>query len=263
VVEHPETLRTNEPRPAGFGRCRRCPFVELGRPDVCLACAVPGLVGAGPLGAGCPVCGQVTGAHGACANDWCGRVDRWFSLVWAIAPHAGPLRRAIAAYKYHDERMWAQVFARLVVGHLDEHMPWFDEYDVLTGMPSYTGPGAHRRWDHIGLIVTAGARLAEPRWPFEPGLVVKKAETTPMAGLGLRRRRACAEGPLRRALGVPDPARVAGQRVLVVDDVFTEGSTLREVARALMLAGAVEVAGLVLARQPWGGGGVGPSCPGF
>jgi predicted amidophosphoribosyltransferase len=37
----------------------------------------------------------------------------------------------------------------------------------------------------------------------------------------------------------------------VFDDVFTEGSTLREVARALLMAGAEEVAGVVLARQPW------------
>ena len=38
---------------------------------------------------------------------------------------------------------------------------------------------------------------------------------------------------------------------MVIDDVFTEGSTLREVTRALILAGADEVAGLTLARQPW------------
>jgi predicted amidophosphoribosyltransferase len=44
---------------------------------------------------------------------------------------------------------------------------------------------------------------------------------------------------------------VAGSRILVIDDVFTEGSTLREVARALVKAGADEVAGLTLARQPW------------
>jgi predicted amidophosphoribosyltransferase len=147
--------------------------------------------------------------------------------------------------------MWADVFARLIVGYLDDHMPWFDEFDVLTGMPAFTGAAAHRRWDHVGVMAHAAAQLAEPRWEFQLGLVVKTAETAPMAGLGLQRRRACAEGPLRRALAVPDPALVAGRRILVVDDVFTEGSTLREVARALVLAGATEVAGLVLARQPW------------
>jgi predicted amidophosphoribosyltransferase len=199
------------------------------------------------------VCEQAAGPEGGCPNDWCARGDRWFSLVWTVAPHAGALRRAIAAYKYREELAWADVFGRLLVGYLDEHMPWFDDYDLLVGMPAYTGPGSRRRWDHIGLIVEVAARLSGQRWPFERGAVVKRVETAAMAGLGLGRRRACAEGSLRRALAVPDPDRVFGLRVLVVDDVFTEGSTLREVARALTLAGALEVAGLALARQPWGG----------
>jgi predicted amidophosphoribosyltransferase len=83
-------------------------------------------------------------------------------------------------------------------------------------------------------------------------VVIKVAETPAMAGLSLSRRRVCAEGALRHALRVDDGHRVRGARVLVVDDVFTEGSTLREVARALRLAGAEEVAGVALARQPWG-----------
>jgi predicted amidophosphoribosyltransferase len=44
---------------------------------------------------------------------------------------------------------------------------------------------------------------------------------------------------------------VAGARVLVLDDVLTDGSTLREVARVLRRAGAREVAGLILARPAW------------
>jgi predicted amidophosphoribosyltransferase len=143
--------------------------------------------------------------------------------------------------------------ARLLVGYLDDNMPWFDGYDVVTSVPVYTGPGARRSWDHLALILDAASRLAGSRWPFEVGLISKLAETTPMAGLGLGRRRACAEGPLRQSLVVEDSLRVARRRILVVDDVFTEGSTLREVARALLLSGAVEVAGLALARQPWTG----------
>ena len=51
----------------------------------------------------------------------------------------------------------------------------------------------------------------------------------------------------------PDPELVRGKRILVYDDVYTEGLTLREVARALRNAGAVEVSEVVLARQPYGG----------
>jgi predicted amidophosphoribosyltransferase len=161
------------------------------------------------------------------------------------------LRWAIDRYKYGGQADWADVFGRLLLGFLDDHMPWFDEYDLLTAMPAYTGPGARRRWDHVGRITAVAERLAGPRWPFSATVVEKFTETAQMTGRNLAQRRAIAEGSLRRALRVGLPGQVAGARILVVDDVFTEGSTMREVARALVRAGAEEVAGIALARQPW------------
>jgi predicted amidophosphoribosyltransferase len=49
-----------------------------------------------------------------------------------------------------------------------------------------------------------------------------------------------------------DPTAVVGQRIIVIDDVFTTGNTLNAVARRLREAGAAAVAGITLARQPWG-----------
>jgi predicted amidophosphoribosyltransferase len=197
------------------------------------------------------VCEQTLGPDGSCANDWCGRADRWFSLVFSIGPRSGSLRRAISRYKYRDEVDWADVFGRLLIGFLDDRMPWFDEYDFLLGMPCYTGPAARRSWDPVRRVAAVAERLAGPRWPFLHGVVEKRRETPAMAGRTLVGRRTVAEGPLRSALRVVTPRQVAGARILVFDDVFTEGSTLREVARALVMAGAEEVAGVVLARQPW------------
>jgi predicted amidophosphoribosyltransferase len=72
-----------------------------------------------------------------------------------------------------------------------------------------------------------------------------------MTGLTYRERRVNAEGSLRAALSVPDPARTKGKTIAVVDDVFTGGLTLREVARALRLqGGAAVVLGVTLTRQP-------------
>jgi predicted amidophosphoribosyltransferase len=237
------------PAAAGFPGCRRCPYLQTGDPSICLECCVSRFPAPPPRR--CPVCDQALPSPEPCANDWCGRADRWFSVVWSVGPHAGDWRRVLAGYKYRAETGWAPVLGRVLFGYLDEHMPWFDDYDLLVPMPAYGGPGARRHWDPVGEIVTMAAQSAGPSWDFASDLVVKDRETAALVGLSRPARRACAEGPLRRALRVPDSAAVAGGRLLVIDDVFTEGSTLREVARALVQAGAREVAGLTLARHPW------------
>jgi predicted amidophosphoribosyltransferase len=242
------TTMAVDPAPLGFPACGRCIWNRRDDPAVCLACAVEP---APRTTQRCPVCEQAVRRGEACANHWCGRADRHFSQIWSLSRHAGPLRWAIGRYKYRGERGWADVFARLLLGYLDDRMPWFDHYDLLVPMPAYTGSGARRAWDHLGLVGAGLVRLGGWRWPVATGVVVKTAETPAVAGMSLARRRACAEGPLRRALAVPDAEVARGARVLVLDDVFTEGSTLREVARALVRAGALEVAGLVLARQGW------------
>ena len=165
----------------------------------------------------------------------------------------GPMRSAIDGYKYQGGLGWAGIFGRILVGFLSEHRDEFVGYDLITPSPSYVGPGATRAFDHTRRIVEA-AQIEEPiAWPFAFDLIVKSAVTPAMVPNRWQQRRDIAEGQLRPALTVPDAAAVAGTRILIVDDVFTEGLTIREVARALRCAGASEVSEIVLAREPWKG----------
>lgn len=200
------------------------------------------------------MCGQAGAdpeGEGSCPNRWCRRPDRVFSVAFSVGVHQASLRWAIARYKYRGERGLAAVFAAAVASYLDARPTWFEEFDLLTAVPAYLGPGGRRSWDPVGTILAAlPARLGE-RWSVSPRAVTKVSETPGMAGRSWAQRQELARGPLRASLCVPDPALVAGRQVLVLDDVLTEGSTLREVARALRRAGATDVAGLVLARPPW------------
>lgn len=158
---------------------------------------------------------------------------------------------AISRYKYGGDLRLAGVFAGMIARYVQSHPTWFEEFDVVTSVPTYIGPGARRDWDPMDAIVGAMADRLRGRWQVARRAVEKTAETPAMAGLSWAGRQAVARTALRPSLRVPDQSVVAGRQVVVVDDVLTDGSTLREVALALRRAGATDVAGLVLARLPW------------
>jgi predicted amidophosphoribosyltransferase len=68
--------------------------------------------------------------------------------------------------------------------------------------------------------------------------------TPPQVGRGREERPANVRG----AFSVRHPERIEGRRILLIDDVFTTGSTLAECSRTLLKSKAQAVAVLTLAR---------------
>lgn len=190
-----------------------------------------------------------------CGNSMCNDPDRQFGWNYAVAMKGGQLEQAIWAYKRGEHQaVWASIFARVLVGFLQQRATGFRVFDLIIASPTWVGERG-RTFDHTREIIAAAAREA-PAWPFDlddPPAIIRTAWVSSMRSTsGLAGRRALAQGPLRAALHVPRPRRVAGRSILVFDDVFTDGQTLNEVARCLLGAGAAEVCGVTLARQPWG-----------
>jgi len=241
--------------PLGFAECRNCAYRQTGTAPICFACAAENTEA--PPAQSCEVCDLPREAGEPCGNPLCSWDHRYFERVRAISMRTGQMQRAISRYKYDGKRGWRAIFGRILVGYLGEHSQHFEGYDAILPSPTFVGPGAERDFDHTRLIVEA-AEVEEPlAWPFEYDMVVKEAKTERFASRGggkpWSERKEIAEGPLRQALRVPDKSRVAGKRILVFDDVFTEGFTIREVAKVLIEADAAEVSEVVLARQPFRG----------
>lgn len=132
------------------------------------------------------------------------------------------------------------------------------ERSQIVPNPSYEPPGHHLWTQPIGHaeFVVDMARVYDPAplWPWDDPAdpaIVKTGPTESNAGRGLAHRLRNARA-LRQLLEVRHLGRVADGRVLIYDDVFTSGSTINEVARALLQAGAKHVGCVVLARQMWG-----------
>lgn len=240
------------PDPAGFGRCGVCPYRETGPPVICASCAEASFEGL--AAERCEVCDRPLSSETACKNRLCRSAERAFERNYAIAMRSGPLERAINRYKYEGKREWAYIFARVLIGKLEWGYEVFRHFDLIVASPCYTGVGATRDWSHTQLVLDRAAEAATG-WPFDvvvPPAIAKLGPTPQMMGKKWHQRRVIAVGDLRASLYVPDPDRVQGKSVLIYDDVFTDGQTLNEVARALRTAGgAARVCGVTLARQPF------------
>jgi predicted amidophosphoribosyltransferase len=252
------------PDPAGFGNCRRCAYLSAGTPAICFACARQTIEGlhqnrcmtcdlplAPPESAcGNPVCNWPEGDPTDPATDW----TRWFLWNYAVAMRSGELLNLINRYKYHDEMILAVIFGRVLIGFLTQEQEIFRKFDLIIGSPTYVGAGA-RTWDHTRRVLKRAHELSDGTWPFdveEPATIIKTAATERLTGKSWKQRHAITAGPLRAALTIPLPARTRGKRVLVYDDVFTDGQTLNEVARCLrVVGGAAAVCGVTLSRQPY------------
>lgn len=156
----------------------------------------------------------------------------------------------INAYKYRDVEGWAWIFGRLLVGYLSDAFETpMVTHQLIIPMPTYVGIEG-RAWDHTRTVIER-AQKEDDRWPFAFDVIRKTGPTPRMVGASWRERQAIAQYQLGPLLEIPDRERVAGKTMLIYDDVFTSGTTLRVVALKLLQAGATAVDGIVLARQPF------------
>ena len=102
-----------------------------------------------------------------------------------------------------------------------------------------------RGFNHAWLLTQALARHNRGGVHLHPHLLQRAHDALPQHQRGRAQRLSD-----QVAWRVAQPQVVAGQSVLLIDDIMTTGTTLDSAARCLRQAGAVRVDALVLARVP-------------
>ncbi len=218
----------------------------------------------------CMGCGaDVSDPHGLCSECWhdlrlvsgprcthcahampeeyggdgqCGACDG-LRLLWngarAATVYGGVSRRLILSLKHGDRPDIARPMAAWMRRAGADIL---SSADLVIPVPLHWTRRVKRRMNQSAEL---SRRIAgELRLGHGPGILIRTRPTGSQRGRSFEQRRRNVEG----AFACPVPHRVAGKRVVLVDDVMTTGATLNASARVLHAAGAASIDVLVFAR---------------
>ena len=166
-----------------------------------------------------------------------------------VADYAFPWDSLIAAFKFQGQAELAGAFAPLLARAVDQasvSRAAQPAPELLLPVPLVAGRLRERGYNQAWELARRVARLQGIR--ARADLLSRPVETAHQAELPRKQRLA----NLRAAFIVEPGGRSAidGRHVVLLDDVWTTGATVRECAAVLLRAGAASVDAWVLARTP-------------
>ncbi len=187
----------------------------------------------------CPCCGLVFPTRegedrlcGPCQTD-----PPPFARARAAAVYEGPVATAIKRFKFARQMAYLPVLQHWLQQSRCQEL--VEEADLLIPVPLH-----RRRLQYRGFNQALLLARAFPDANVDREMLARVRHTVPQIGLNPKERR----DNVHRAFAVPRPQEVKGKNVLLVDDLFTTGATVRECARVLRRAGARRVEVLTVAR---------------
>ncbi len=209
------------------GLCAECfSKIDFISSPYCQHCGRPLGIGTAEKGMLCPQCLK--------------RQKQVFRMTRSAFKYNDNSKHLILAFKFYDKTENASVLAKMMFRA--GHDIFAAGVDVIIPVPLHYTRLLKRKYNQSALLANELKKLS--KIPVCTGELIKYRYTRPQVEFSGKER----VKNVKAAFKVRHPERIKGKRIVLVDDVMTTGSTLKECALVLKQAGAETVDTLTVAR---------------
>lgn len=200
----------------------------------------------------CGICGRV-------GENWiCKRCERslkqeekeieqtdlspYFKKAFFIYSYQGKIKELLTEYKFHSKPYLYHTLTKNILKN-EKACRFLKEYDIIIPVPIHKKRKQERGYNQCELLAREIAKKL--KIPIESKALVKFKNRPPQSTLKKEERIQAVKGVYK----VENVEKIKNKKILLLDDIYTTGSTLAECSKMLKEAGAEEIGIFTIAKD--------------
>lgn len=187
----------------------------------------------------CEYCGSPIDKSGTCRV--CNSEEFYFTKARSLFTFSNEIQKLIHGLKYDEKTNIGKLFATMIFHYLKKYKP-FSNIDILIPVPLHAVKFRSRGFNQSEKITRPLSKIIGI--PQRTDIIKRSRFTSTQTQLNKQQRKVNVEGAFTLRKLPPDN----NSSVLIIDDVFTTGSTLNAISKLLQNNGVNQIYVLTIAR---------------
>ena len=168
--------------------------------------------------------------------------NKYFEELISIFKYEGIIREKIIQYKFENKAYINNTFTKIILKN-EKICGLLKKYDIIIPVPIHKKRKAQRGYNQTQLIASKISRCLNIK--FCNNVLVKNKDIIAQSKLNKKERIQNIKGAFR----ILNSEEIKGKNILLLDDIYTTGSTANECSKILKKAGAKKLGVLTIAKD--------------
>lgn len=165
-----------------------------------------------------------------------------FTNLAYLFTYGGIIREKIIKYKFKDSAYLYKTFAEIIIKN-KKMCGFIKNYDIIIPVPIHKKRYKERGYNQSELLASEIAKTLNIS--IEKHVLTKNVNNTPQSKLSKIERKNNANGVYK----IINAQKIKNKKIIIIDDIYTTGSTANECSKVLKQAGASEIAVFTIAKD--------------